>query len=522
MLRPQQAELEKTVRKIESGSEIEDIFLFWSPGGGKSLAPVILSDLLINNKKQIWVVPRNSLKSQGEADYQNEYYPVDKIARVADNYGDPFRGCDACITTYQAIGANPEKWIQICRDYNVMLILDEFHHLSGHGDWINAINPMKELSFLSVFMTGTITRGDNTKLPFVPYNGFDIDFSDTDTRKWIIYSRDKALKDGSILPFKTRLVNGSGKYIDKNGFEKNFEKFGKSGDELRCAFQTEYADHLIDLTIDHWNKYREKKPFSKLLIVSPDIKTAKDYLSYIGKYNIKAGIATSEDSSECKDNIKRFKDSNWHSGALDCLVTVAVAYEGLSVPEITHMAIMTLIRSIPWLEQCTARAGRNYPGKTEGYIFAPEDQRMLKALKSITVGEILSADGEAPEKAPPKEDGENLGGVGDWNGGIEALSSTAHIDGVPLFSQYNNETVKKESQSELEHRLRKEINSVINKIVVGSSSGNRKVKERVFWLRVKQIVNSGRDESGKLIKKPLKEMTVPELKKIEEFSRNYK
>ena len=70
--------------------------------------------------------------------------------------------------------------------------------------------------------------------------------------------------------------------------------------------------------------------------------------------------------------------------------------------------------------------------------------------------------------------------------------------------------------------LRKEINSVINKIVGTESAGNRKVKERIFWLKAKQLVNKGRDDNGKLLRKPLKEMTVKELQKVADFSKNYK
>ena len=216
MLRPQQEELRLLTKEITTGSPVKDIFLFWVPGGGKSLAPVILSDLLIDGKKQICVVPRNSLKYQMESDYNSPFYPVDKTCRVAGNNGDPFRGCDACVTTYQAIGADPDKWIQVCKDNNVMLILDEYHHLSEHGEWNNTISEMAELSFLRVMMTGTITRGDRTKLPLTPYIHNDIDFRNTDSKKWIIYSRNQALKDGSILPLETFTINGSGKYLDSN------------------------------------------------------------------------------------------------------------------------------------------------------------------------------------------------------------------------------------------------------------------------------------------------------------------
>lgn len=521
-LRSQQQELKQIVEEIAAGVDIDKIYLFWAPGGGKSLAPVILSDLLINNKKQLWVVPRNSLKEQGESDYTNDIYPVNKACRIADNSGDPWRGCEAAVTTYQAIGSNPEKWIQIFKDNDVMLVLDEYHHLSGHGDWIKTINELESNSFLSVFMTGTPSRGDKTMIPLTPYmENMEIDLRNTRNRRFIIYSREQALKDKSILPFESHLIDGSGKYIDREGFERSFDSFGISGDHLRCALTSDYAYHLLDLVVSHWLAYKKINHFSKLLIVSPNIKTAREYNDYLSnKYSdINTGIATSDDSKECRDNIKRYKKDNAFYQSLNCLVTVGVAYEGFSVKQISHMGILTLIRSREWLEQCVARAARNYPNKTMGYIYAPKDPRMVKALKDISGGYLIIANGEPQEKqSKPKEDDEERSGTPQ---GIEALESQAHINGVPLFSPPPQEQHQHETQSEKEQRLRKEINSVINRIVGSESAGNRKVKERVFWLKVKRLVNKGRDTDGKLIRKPLKEFSIPELEKVAEFAKTY-
>ena len=48
----------------------------------------------------------------------------------------------------------------------------------------------------------------------------------------------------------------------------------------------------------------------------------------------------------------------WLLGKLDVLVTVAMAYEGLDIPAVSHLICLTRIRSTPWIEQMTARANR--------------------------------------------------------------------------------------------------------------------------------------------------------------------
>ena len=264
MLRPQQKELEDLVEGIKYGSPIKDIILAWSVGAGKSLASVILSDLLTKGRKQLVIVPRVSLQYQGERTFLENYYPTDKKARIASNSGDPWRGCDSAFITFQAVCLNPKKWITLFKENEVMLVMDEAHHLSGHGDWIKTISILKELSFLTVFMSGSPFRGDDTKVPFLPYdeNG-NLDYRNTETLKWIIYTSKDALRDGHILPFEATTIDGSGSYIDLDGFTRDFHNLESSGDRLRCVFDSDYAYNFIDFSFNKWLEHKKKKPFFK-------------------------------------------------------------------------------------------------------------------------------------------------------------------------------------------------------------------------------------------------------------------
>jgi superfamily II DNA or RNA helicase len=76
------------------------------------------------------------------------------------------------------------------------------------------------------------------------------------------------------------------------------------------------------------------------------------------------------------------------AGKLDVIVTVAMAYEGLSIPEISHIICLTRIRSVPWIEQMTARANRISPCGGEydeqtGHIFAPADPLFKQTMAKI-------------------------------------------------------------------------------------------------------------------------------------------
>ena len=526
-LRPHQAKFDQYINEIKTGSDINEIFVYAKPGAGKSLLPAISSQLIEDdNTKIIWVVPRDSLRVQGEGDFRGSgHFDVgDKDIRAADGAGEPFRNLCGCVTTYQSITAQPEKWIKLSEDYKIILFLDEYDSLTDSSSWMEPIRQMYNNSFLRISMTGTMGRSDNIKIGFVPYIGDKIDFSETNTKKWIIYDNKQALKDGSILPYEAFLIKGSGRYIDKNGIERTFHKFTGKGDELRTAFTTEFAEHVFNVSLNHWKNFRKKHNWSKFLVISPNIEIAKKYHQWFLDRGYRAAIATSEDSTEARITMKRFKLNNNEFGSYEILISVAMIYKGMNAPACTHLVPLTPVRGLSWLDQAFGRIQRNYPGKTKGFLFSTDDPKMRNVLKDLECGEIHDADGEPVEKPeidPNKEPSEGGGS----NGGIEALSSRAHLEELEEFREFlqaKKEPEKQESQSEKEHRLRKEINSVINKIVGTEEAGNRKIKEKIFWLKAKQLVNKGRDENGKLIRTPLKEMTVKELQKIADFSKNYK
>jgi superfamily II DNA or RNA helicase len=101
------------------------------------------------------------------------------------------------------------------------------------------------------------------------------------------------------------------------------------------------------------------------------------------------------------------------------LVTVAMAYEGMDCPEVTHVACLTHIRSRPWLEQMIARAVRVDPhaGDYEhqrATVYHPDDLLFRRFKHAIEVeqgtrarvpnrkrqGELFGGDGEAENREP--------------------------------------------------------------------------------------------------------------------------
>ncbi len=117
----------------------------------------------------------------------------------------------------------------------------------------------------------------------------------------------------------------------------------------------------------------------KLLVVAPDQENARRYLELVrgwlprGQARRVAAIATS-DTPGAHAAVAAFRLRPEPS----ILVTVAMAYEGLDVPEVAVVAALTHIRSRPWLEQMVARATRVDPNagpyaSQRALVFHPDD-----------------------------------------------------------------------------------------------------------------------------------------------------
>lgn len=503
LFRPFQKTFFDYTEQILSGAPIKDILIYAKPGAGKSNLCPIASRLIISEEfKGLWVVPRTSLARQGCMDFDSPLFDVQgKTIRMADNIGDPFRGCDYATVSYQAISASPKRWIEISRKYKLIMFLDEFDSLTDDSVWTQPIKIIWNNAFLRIAATGTINRSDLGKISFVPYRGDEIDFTDTDTRKWIIYDTNQALQDGSILPYDVHMIGGSGSYIDLSQIKRNFNRFTGKRDELLTGFKTEFAHQVFKIALDHWNKYKEDHPWSKFLVISHNIEIANSYHIWFREHGYNFGIATSEDDKQSDDAIARLRQPNNFPKSYQGIISVSKIYKGLNIPAATHLVYLTGVHGIAYVDQSIGRIQRNFPGKTKGFLFCTDNPKMRSVLKTLGSGIILNASGEPQKSGNPKKEPDGPART------IQALESQAHGFIEPDINP-NIET-----QSDIEQNLRKEINSIINSYLAKQNPGNLKTKQRIIWLKIKGLVNKGYGDKG-LIKKELREMTIRELKKV--------
>ena len=416
-LRKHQKEFMEICKLLKGGEQIGKIIMLVTPGGGKSLIPVIAAAQLIRDRASgggfqgtiadaiCWVVPRLNLQAQAERNFEDSDFKeqLDHQHRIRGNNNEPnpCKGTSGYVATYQAIFANPYLHAQELQRKRYILVLDEFHHVEEGGRWHQALQPLVDSAVLVVLVTGTHKRGDVKPIAFMPYksiNGDRLtpDLSNSQDARVIRYTREDALREGAIVPLHFELQDGEAEWVDKEGQVCAAGSIAEAGEDTNAAIwtilNTEYAYDLLTKSVQHWQEYKAINPRSKLLVIAPSIPKATEYVQWLKNLKIKALKATSDESQEAQEAIKRFKKHRVQGNAktkdaIDVLVTVQMAYEGLDVPAITHIACLTRIRSEPWLEQAWARAARvdKEAGqlKTEGIIFVPDDELAQNCIEKI-------------------------------------------------------------------------------------------------------------------------------------------
>jgi superfamily II DNA or RNA helicase len=504
-LRKHQAELVEVCGRILAGHGPTTIIQSVTPGGGKSASPVILAENLIPAvaDKLLWVVPRNSLKYQGEEEFLDPRWNTKHRLRALDgNQDNPSRGFSGYITTYQAIGQDPRPHWAEFTEHRYILFLDEPHHIAEDASWERAIRPLINNAELVVFASGTLSRGDGKRIAFLDYEGDVVNLAAGGDTAVIRYSRSDAIRDEAICPVEFRTVDGTSEWEELDG-EHRSSDLSTSGEDsakaLFTALRTEYAYQLLTTTANDWARYRESEyPNAKLLIVAPNIELAKLYMNFMERHfpGQLGAIATSEDTARARTNIEDYK-----MGVLSYLVTVAMAYEGLSVKEITHIACLTHIRSVPWLEQCFGRGNRLAPGKRQAWVYGPADPDFREAIRMIEAEQLVPVGGRDEVDRCEWEPGEGAGGERPW---INPLRSEAFGDIAPPAPAYSM-TV---SISQQELALRKIIRDRREVLKNRKRNGAQKSFLSVFNRTIKTITD-----------RPLGKMNLDELHRVDSILR---
>ncbi len=420
-LRTHQRQVAGLVEAIATGrTDLADILAAVTPGGGKSLLPVIAAARLIAAgvvERVCWIVPRDSLRLQAEEAFAD---PAWRAAlghavslRAAENAPDPCRGLRGYVTTYQGVAAAPALHLAEFRRHRHLLVVDEVHHLPSLAEvdplapkddeaaWSRAILPLLETARIRLLLSGTLERADGRAILWLPYRrGARARTREVDPEApgfaVVGYSRAQALAERAVLPVRFGALDGEAAWLDEARRRIGPQRLSGAPELARAALftalRTGFAEELLRRAFEATRELRaarraarsipagEAAPgLGKLLVVAPDQENARRYLArlrgWMGRRDAAEELAiATADEAGAAEALAAFRLRPRPS----VLVTVAMAYEGLDAPEVAVVAALTHIRSRAWLEQMVARATRLDPNagpyeEQVAVVFHPDD-----------------------------------------------------------------------------------------------------------------------------------------------------
>ena len=423
------AAIVQAVAAGEAG-DVADILAAVTPGGGKSLLPVIAAAGLIRAgvvDRVCWVVPRDSLRLQAEEAFADPAWRAalghSLSVRAAGNDGDPCRGLAGYVATYQGVAAAPDLHLAEFQRHRYLLVVDEVHHLPALTDtvpdphaepgaaeasgWSRALLPLLETARLRLLLSGTLERADGRGILWLPYRPGPRSATrevDLQAPGWAVvgYSRAQALAERAVLPVMFGALDGEASWLDHDvkqpdgsptqvGPHRLFNHWPTevTRPALFTALRTGFAEQLLREAFRATRDLRAARRqalgaraggdaalggdaglrgLGKLLVVAPDQAAARHYQEVLRGWVPRAQQDTVRLATSDERDARETLASYRLRAEPTVLVTVAMAYEGLDAPEVAVVAALTHIRSRPWLEQMVARATRIDPnaGPYEG------------------------------------------------------------------------------------------------------------------------------------------------------------
>jgi len=515
-LRKHQAEFSAIVDRIIAGEPIKTIIGHITPGGGKSIFPLLAGRLIRANLADsiAWVVPRLTLAHQAQLNFTDPYFKRmlnhGLTLRAANNKANPCRGQSGYVVTFQSLGVD-ERGIH-AREFQrkrYILIVDEAHHAAADDScWGKALEPMIEHARFVILLSGTLSRGDGKKIAFLPYiRKADMlvpDFRDTADTAVISYSRSDALREKAILPIKFYLSDGPVAWEDKAGRRRNqmlSTAVLDTGSAIYTALHTEFADQIMREGFGHWDQYRKAHSRSKIVVVTANIEHGRKILKKIKEWGYVVKMATSEDTPAAIRVIKEFRTPK-----LNVMVAVGMISEGFDCKPLTHIVALTHIRTKEWIDQLVARAVRVDPvaGPYESqtaFVFAPDDflfRQVVEQIRREQLTAVKDMEGEGRKKQNG-ENGEPKPKINPLNGEVTNTREIA-LGGIPdgsmVFDEEPELTIKEQED---------ELRAQIHRHVAGYAFANYYKPERInaeikaYW------------------GKPRSEMTLDELRRCFEY-----
>jgi superfamily II DNA or RNA helicase len=421
------------------------------PGGGKSYLAVILACILIESGyvgQALWLVPRALLGSQGEDDFNekdfrlpdgtpfNLFNPTGILARHLPDIGYPFLRevfegmCHkVAIASYQLMAARPGSFMTFVREKPTLVIADESQMMYSGPEpsmcgkswgqvFENVHAAARSAGGITLSMSGYPFRHDGGQLPLIPYVLGDPCRGQDPRRMYpmadIVYDLAAAQAEKALILFDFDLYHGNvsfswdGKLLDFD-LEHNDPEY--EGKKLKTYLgERGVWEFILNDMVDSWRNYNAAMHGydSRILVIAYSKHMAREHQIHLqDRCGIKTLLAI-EDEPRVHKAINAFRKRETDHKAM---VTVGMAYIGLSVKDFSHMGYLHTNRSLPYCVQAFHRITRFDDRAPVGWeyqfarFFVPTDPKMLAIKKAILAMQHPGLLANKPPGPPPPPPG---------------------------------------------------------------------------------------------------------------------
>lgn len=402
------------------------------PGGGKSFNAVMASSVLVGSglfDVALWISPRITLMQQAKDDFASTtlgaqkfgkpipiFNPAGLIPREVGNKGhkllDP--SVKVWVLPYQKLNGVAQMLTHMVEKKNVLLIFDEFQLLrdlgqqredptvDGHDGWFRLLDPLtteclRRTGLGGIILSGGLYRNDGKRLPRVTYRQGDPARGEDQKKAFPLsdttYTLSEAQADRCIIKIDFDFYDGQVRFRSDEGDES--QMIAGLTDDLYNQKLTQFLDEpevwqtIIDDMLESLDSYNPPGHGyrARYMVTSKSIKDAEKHAEYLaGKGRHPLLIHSNQGEAE-KKRLDEFR-RGW--GNWDGLVSVAMGYIGLSIPDLSHMAYLSHYRSMAWINQAFHRITRmDHNPRAPRYeqqlarIFLPNDPKMRELAEVI-------------------------------------------------------------------------------------------------------------------------------------------
>lgn len=336
---PHQEALLDTYFTVDS----QDFLAAITPGGGKTIAGMLVAVQLAQRQGLVIVAPTAEVKRQW----------IKQAAAFGISMCDGERPeSHLIVTTYQQVAMKAEWFREMVTERRTLVIFDEVHHMSEKKSWGERCLLAFGEAWRRLSLTGTAFRSDSSRIPFLSYSDkgfcqpdFVFGYKDAVTApRQIVRVVEFSVREGRM-----KWLRDGRKYSSR--FSDNIAKKDRSS-ALATALDAN-GDLVRDMLLEAQSKLLEY-PQDGGLVIAKDVPHAKAIADKLETLTgEKPVVVHSYERKKSAEAIKLFR-----SGTGRWLVSVQMVSEGVDIPRLRVLVYATNYSTELFFRQAIGRIVR--------------------------------------------------------------------------------------------------------------------------------------------------------------------